>query len=97
MSGSLVDGAQQQAPQAILAYLLEVREFLLSRLDEDGYISGAPELACELAMTSANIDLHHKLLALSRQIPLEAHARMAAAISQDIEAKERMRRELELD
>jgi Uma2 family endonuclease len=32
-----------------------------ARLDDDGYISGAPELVAEVAVTSASIDLHRKL------------------------------------
>jgi hypothetical protein len=32
-----------------------------SHLDEDGYVAGAPEFVSEVAMSSANIDLHSKL------------------------------------
>jgi Uma2 family endonuclease len=32
-----------------------------ARVDEDGYISGAPELAAEVARSSVSIDLHAKL------------------------------------
>lgn len=32
-----------------------------ARVDEDGYVSGAPELVAEVARSSVNIDLHDKL------------------------------------
>ncbi len=37
-----------------------------ARVDEDGYISGAPELAAEVARSSVSIDLHAKLNAYRR-------------------------------
>jgi hypothetical protein len=37
-----------------------------SRIDADGYISGGPELACEVSFSSVSIDLHHKLNAYRR-------------------------------
>jgi Uma2 family endonuclease len=37
-----------------------------SRLDEDGYLTGAPELVAEIAASSSSIDLHDKLRAYRR-------------------------------
>jgi Uma2 family endonuclease len=37
-----------------------------SRVDQDGYISGAPELVAEVARSSVSIDLHNKLNAYRR-------------------------------
>jgi len=37
-----------------------------ARIDEDGYVSGAPELVAEVAATSASYDLHDKLGAYRR-------------------------------
>lgn len=37
-----------------------------ARVDEDGYINGAPELVTEVARSSVNIDLHAKLHAYRR-------------------------------
>ena len=35
-------------------------------LDEEGYLHGAPELVCEIASTTASIDLHSKFQAYRR-------------------------------
>ncbi len=37
-----------------------------SRLDDEGYLVGAPELVVEIAASSSSIDLHHKLSAYRR-------------------------------
>jgi Uma2 family endonuclease len=37
-----------------------------TRVDEDGYVSGAPELVAEVARSSVSIDLHTKLQAYRR-------------------------------
>lgn len=46
--------------------LLRKREGGTSRIDEDGYVSGAPELVVEVASTSASYDLHQKLAVYRR-------------------------------
>ena len=37
-----------------------------ARIDEDGYVDGAPELVAEIAASSASIDLHAKRNAYRR-------------------------------
>jgi Uma2 family endonuclease len=42
-----------------------------ARIDEDGYVAGAPELIAEVAASSASYDLHDKLNAYRRNGVLE--------------------------
>ena len=46
--------------------LLRIESGGRSRRDEDGYVSGAPELVAEVAASSASHDLHDKLQAYRR-------------------------------
>jgi hypothetical protein len=54
-----LDEDNEPQPDAILRILEEHGG--QSRIDEDGYVSGAPELAAEIALSSVSIDLHDKL------------------------------------
>lgn len=54
-----LDDVNEPQPDALLR--LDESRAGQSRLDEDGYISGAPELVAEVAASSASYDLHSKL------------------------------------
>ena len=53
-------------PQPDVAVLLPKHVGGTARIDEDGYIAGAPDLVAEIAASSASIDLHDKLKAYRR-------------------------------
>ncbi len=53
-------------PQPDLMLCIESEAGGQSTLDEDGYITGAPELVVEIAASSASYDLHDKLKAYRR-------------------------------
>lgn len=59
-----LDMDNEPQPDAFLRILAEHGG--QARVDEDGYISGAPELAAEVARSSVSIDLHAKLHAYRR-------------------------------
>jgi Uma2 family endonuclease len=39
-------------------------------LDHRGYLHGAPEFVCEIAASSASVDLHQKLRAYRRNVAI---------------------------
>jgi Uma2 family endonuclease len=53
-------------PQPDLFLLLPPHAGGKAKVDEDDYISGPPTLVCEIAASSASIDLHHKKTAYRR-------------------------------
>jgi Uma2 family endonuclease len=53
-------------PQPDLMLCIEAEAGGQSTIDEDGYITGAPELVVEIAASSASYDLHDKLKAYRR-------------------------------
>lgn len=57
---------EDNEPQPDVLMLLPPAAGGTARIDDDGYIAGGPELACEIAYSSVNIDLHHKLNAYRR-------------------------------
>ena len=59
----LLDGDNAVQPDAILCQPLAGGRVWL---DEEGYLHGAPELVCEIASTTASIDLHSKFQAYRR-------------------------------
>jgi Uma2 family endonuclease len=63
-STSRLDEDNEPQPDAML--LLPPWAGSTAQLDEDGYVSGAPDLACEVAASSVSIDLHAKKNAYRR-------------------------------
>lgn len=61
---SRLDEDNEPQPDAVL--LLPGHMGGTSRIDEVGYISGAPDLVCEVAASSVSIDMHAKLNAYRR-------------------------------
>ena len=59
----LLDGDNALQPDAILCKPIAGGRVWL---DEEGYLRGAPELVCEIAATTASIDLHAKFQAYRR-------------------------------
>ena len=59
-----LDLDNEPQPDALL--MIEPKHGGQAQIDEDGYISGAPELIAEIASTSASYDLHDKLNAYRR-------------------------------
>jgi Uma2 family endonuclease len=59
-----LDLENESQPDALLR--LEPEHGGQSRISEDGYVEGAPELAVEVAASSASYDLHDKLRAYRR-------------------------------
>jgi Uma2 family endonuclease len=59
----ILDGDNAVQPDAILCWPGEGEKVWL---DEAGYLRGAPELICEIASSSASIDLHAKFQAYRR-------------------------------
>jgi Uma2 family endonuclease len=53
-------------PQPDLFLLLPAQAGGKTKVDDDDYISGPPALVCEIAASTASIDLHHKLNAYRR-------------------------------
>jgi Uma2 family endonuclease len=54
-----LDWRNEVQPDVLLRLAVEARG--RSRISEDGYVEGAPELVAEIASSSAAIDLHRKL------------------------------------
>ncbi len=52
---------EDNEPQPDVLMLLPTAAGGTSKIDDDGYIVSGPELACEVAYSSVNIDLHQKL------------------------------------
>jgi hypothetical protein len=63
-STSRLDEDNEPQPDAML--LLPAWAGSTAQLDDDGYVSGAPDLACEVAASSVSIDLHGKKNAYRR-------------------------------
>ncbi|RIK78815.1 MAG: Uma2 family endonuclease [Planctomycetota bacterium] len=59
-----LDGANE--PQPDLMLMLPASAGGAARIDEDNYVSGSPELVCEIAASSVSIDLHAKKNAYER-------------------------------
>ncbi|HMO25532.1 MAG TPA: Uma2 family endonuclease [Tepidisphaeraceae bacterium] len=57
---------EDNAVQPDLLLLLPPHAGGAARIDEDDYISGSPELVCEIAASTVSIDLHAKLNAYRR-------------------------------
>lgn len=57
---------EDNEPQPDVLMLLPATAGGTSRVDDDGYIVGGPELACEISYSSVSIDLHQKLNAYRR-------------------------------
>lgn len=53
-------------PQPDVLLMIDPAACGQAKISEDDYVEGAPELACEVAGSSAAIDLHHKLEAYRR-------------------------------
>ncbi|MCC6493989.1 MAG: Uma2 family endonuclease [Pirellulales bacterium] len=59
-----LDGVNEPQPDVML--LLPAAAGGTSQVDQDNYISGAPDLVCEIAVSSVSIDLHAKKNAYER-------------------------------
>lgn len=57
---------EDNEPQPDLHLMLPPLAGGKAKVDEDGYVSGTPELICEVAASSVSIDLHAKLNAYRR-------------------------------
>jgi Uma2 family endonuclease len=57
---------QQNEPQPDAFLMIDAKSGGEARIDEDGYVEGAPELVAEIAVSSASYDLHAKLHAYCR-------------------------------
>lgn len=57
---------EDNEPQPDLVLLLPAQAGGRARVDADDYVSGAPDLACEVSASSVSIDLHGKLNAYRR-------------------------------
>ena len=57
---------EDNEPQPDLLLLLPSHAGGAAKLDEDGYVSGPPDLVCEVAGSSVSIDLHAKMNAYRR-------------------------------
>ena len=57
---------EDNEPQPDVTLLLPAWSGGAARVDEDDYVSGSPELVCEVAASSVSIDLHAKMNAYRR-------------------------------